>query len=155
MKKWIIALSALLIVVGIGGYAFLNSMQIFASTPVYAEGGLAIQGYDPVAYFKQSKAVAGEQAHSMQWNGATWLFSTEKNLAAFAVDPAAYAPQFGGYCAYAVASGYTAKTDPTAWHIEQGKLYLNFDAATQQDWLAGIRDNIEAGDTNWPAVIND
>src|SRR3546814_16837754 len=68
-------------------------------------------------------------------------------------DPALYAPQYGGYCAWAVAQGYTASTDPAAWHIEGGKLYLNYSLSVPEDWEEDIPGNIVKGDANWPGQI--
>ncbi|WP_425092471.1 YHS domain-containing (seleno)protein [Tropicimonas sp. S265A] len=125
-----------------------------AEPPVFANGGQAIRGYDPVAYFKQGAPVRGTQAHTHRWNGAEWLFSSDANRAAFAADPEAFAPQYGGYCAWAVAEGYTASTVPEAWKIVDGKLYLNFSRRIQRRWERDIPGNIARGDGNWPAVLN-
>ncbi len=125
-----------------------------AATPeIYAEGGIAIDGTDPVAYFTESKPVAGDPAITHDWMGATWQFSTEENRATFAADPEAYAPQFGGYCAWAVAEGYTASTVPEAWTIHDGKLYLNFSRGVRRRWERDIPGNIARGEGNWPAVL--
>ncbi|MEM1064892.1 MAG: YHS domain-containing (seleno)protein [Pseudomonadota bacterium] len=125
-----------------------------AATPdIYAEGGIAIDGTDPVAYFTESKPVAGDPSITHEWMGTTWQFSTEDNRAAFAADPEAYAPQFGGYCAWAVAEGYTASTVPEAWTIHEGKLYLNFSRGVRRRWERDIPGNIARGEGNWPAVL--
>ena len=89
---------------------------------IFSSGGAAIQGYDPVAYFTEGKPVKGEGQHAYQWKGATWRFSSAANLERFAATPEKYAPQYGGYCAYGVASGYAVKTEPDAWSIVGGKL---------------------------------
>ena len=88
----------------------------------------AVGGYDPVAYFTEGKPVAGNSGITHQWKGTTWRFSSEKNRDLFKAEPAKYAPQYGGYCAWAVSQGYTAKGDPNHWKIVGGKLYLNYDA---------------------------
>ena len=120
---------------------------------IYAEDGIAIDGTDAVAYFTQGKPVAGSPDHSHEWMGATWRFSTEENRAKFAADPEAYAPQYGGYCAYAVSEGYTASTVPDAWKIVDGKLYLNYSRGVQRRWERNIPERIEAANANWPAVL--
>jgi hypothetical protein len=126
----------------------------FASTaPVYAEGGVAIDGTDPVAYFTQSKPIAGSPDITHDWNGAQWHFSTEANRTAFAADPAAFAPQYGGYCAYAVSEGYTASTTPKAWKIVDGKLNLNYSRRFQRRWEKDIPARIANADANWPKVL--
>lgn len=126
-----------------------------AKDPVYAGwGGTAVDGTDVVAYFKESKPVEGKRSITHDWNGATWRFSTEENRAAFAANPEAYAPQYGGYCAYAVSEGYTASTTPEAWRIVDGKLYLNYSLGVQKKWEGDIPGRIAAADANWPEVLN-
>lgn len=126
-----------------------------AATPsFYAEGGVAIDGTDAVAYFTEGKPVAGDARITHDYMGATWRFSNEANRAAFAADPAAYAPQYGGYCAWAVSQGYTAPTVPEAWKIVDGKLYLNFSRRIQRRWERNIPANIEMADGNWPGVLS-
>jgi hypothetical protein len=119
---------------------------------VYAERGVAIRGTDPVAYFTESRAVAGDPAITAEWGGATWRFASAANRDRFLADPAAVAPQYGGYCAWAVANGYTAETDPEAWRIVGGKLYLNYSKDVQADWETDIPGNIAKADTNWPGL---
>ena len=94
--------------------------------------GVAVGGYDPVAYFKKKKPVKGSKDLVYKYKGAEWRFSSKANLAAFKANPKAYAPQYGGYCAWAVSQGYTAKGDPLAWSIYKGKLYLNFTNQSEQ-----------------------
>ncbi|GAB4410719.1 MAG: YHS domain-containing (seleno)protein [Bacteroidia bacterium] len=120
---------------------------------VYASRKGAIEGYDPVAYFREGKAVPGTSTHTYVWKGATWRFANAANLEAFKARPEAYAPQYGGYCAYAVANGYTAQIDPQAWKIVDGKLYLNYNPAVQKDWEAQQADFIRQADSNWPSVL--
>ena len=116
--------------------------------------GTAIDGTDPVAYFTEGKPVEGSSDHKFEWNGATWLFASAENLATFQANPEKYAPQYGGYCAWAVSQGYTASTDPEAWKIVDGKLYLNYSKSVQSTWEEDIPGNIAAGDQNWPSVLN-
>jgi len=126
----------------------------FAAEPaVYATGGVAINGYDPVAYFTQSAPVEGSAAHTSTWEGATFQFASADNKALFDGDPAKYAPQYGGYCAWAVSKGYTASTSPNAWSVHDGKLYLNFNRAIRARWNISKDANIQAGDANWPKVL--
>lgn len=120
---------------------------------VYAEGGVAIGGTDPVAYFTQGAPVAGTAQHRVEWNGAVWQFASAENKAAFAANPTAYAPQYGGYCAYAVSRGYTASTVPVAWKITDGKLYLNYSRSVAALWRTQMRANIRKADANWPGVL--
>lgn len=132
----------------------LAARGAWASTPpVYAEDGVAIDGSDAVAYFSEGAPVAGNPGITLDWNGATWRFASETNRDAFAADPEAYAPQFGGYCAWAVSRGYTAPTIPEAWTIHDGKLYLNFSRRIQRRWERDIPGNIARGEQNWPHVL--
>lgn len=115
--------------------------------------GKAIDGYDPVAYFASGEPVEGDSDFKFEWNDATWYFASRQNLETFKSDPEKYAPQYGGYCAWAVSQGYTAPTDPEAWDIHNGKLYLNYNKSVQSQWLPNKTDNIAAGDINWPELL--
>ncbi|NSX55034.1 YHS domain-containing (seleno)protein [Parasulfitobacter algicola] len=126
-----------------------------SATPTfYAEDGIAVDGTDVVAYFTQGQPVAGSPDLTYDWMGATWRFSTEENRTAFIDNPDSYAPQYGGYCAYAVSEGYTASTVPDAWTIVDDKLYLNFSLRVQRRWSRDIPGRIAKADANWPSVLN-
>ena len=114
----------------------------------------AIKGYDPVAYFTQGGPAKGRSAHSHDWMGATWYFANAENRELFAAEPDKYAPQYGGYCAYAVSQGYTAKIDPDAWKIVDDKLYLNFSLKVQKIWEEDIPGYIAKADLNWPQILS-
>jgi len=116
--------------------------------------GQAIGGYDPVAYFTAGKPVEGNGDFTAKWKGADWRFATAANRDLFIAMPEKYAPKYGGYCAYAVAQNSTAKIDPTAWAIVDGKLYLNYSHAIQKTWTADRAAYIAAADRNWPSVLN-
>ncbi len=134
--------------------AALVTRPAAARTPeVYANRGVAVDGSDVVAYFLERRPVAGQAAFTHDWRGSTWRFSSEANLAAFAADPEAFAPQYGGYCAWAVSNNYTAATVPEAWTIADGKLYLNFSRRIQRRWERDMAARIAAADRNWPAVL--
>lgn len=139
--------------VAIPAFGFVSSAAFAATPTIYAEDGIAIDGTDPVAYFTQSGPVAGIPTLTHEWMGARWQFSTQENLDAFAADPEAYAPQYGGYCAYAVSEGYTASTTPKAWKIVDGKLYLNYSRRVQRRWERDIPERIISADANWPSVL--
>jgi len=115
---------------------------------------LAVGGHDPVAYFKVGRPVPGNAQFTTDFKGATWRFASKENLDAFRANPAAYAPQYGGYCAWAVAQGYTASGDPQFWKIVNGKLYLNYDGSVQAKWEKDIPGFIAKADKNWPGVLN-
>ena len=131
------------------GIALARSAEIFTGIV----SATAVGGYDPVAYFTEGKPVEGKRDITHSWKGVTWRFASEKNRDAFKANPAAYAPQYGGYCAWAVSQGYTAKGDPKHWKVVNGKLYLNYDARVQRDWEKDVSGNIVKADKNWPAVL--
>ena len=120
---------------------------------VNASGGLAIEGIDPVAYFTEGGPRPGSADHTLMWEGAEWRFVSAENMALFEADPKAYAPQYGGYCAYAVSQGYTAPIDPEAWTIHEDKLYLNFSRRVRRIWERDIPGHIASANANWPTVL--
>lgn len=132
-----------------GGVAFAAKPEVFTGLVK----GVAVGGYDPVAYFTMNKAVEGSADHTLSHNGAEWRFSSAENKALFMANPARYAPQYGGYCAYAVSYGGTAKGEPEVWRIVDDKLYLNFSKGVQKRWVKDIPGNIKKGDENWPNVL--
>ena len=119
----------------------------------YTEDGIAIDGTDPVAYFTEGAPVAGDPAITHEWMGATWRFASTANKDAFVANPEAYAPQFGGYCSWAVAEGYTASTTTEAWTIVDDKLYLNYSRRIQRRWEKDIPGNITRATANWPKIL--
>ncbi len=145
MKRFAVWTMALLLMV--------SSAPALAGSVVYTSWGKAIRGYDPVAYFTEGEPVEGDSDFSHDWEGATWRFASAANRDVFAADPEKYAPQYGGYCAWAVSQGYTASTDPDAWKIVDGKLYLNNSLSIQKRWeQGGVAGLIVAGDGNWPGL---
>jgi YHS domain-containing protein len=114
----------------------------------------AVGGYDPVAYFKEGKPVAGKSDITWTWKGASWRFASAENREAFRQKPEAYAPAYGGYCAWAVSQGYTAKGDPKYWKIVDGRLYLNYNAGVQKNWEKDIPGHLSRADRNWPKVLD-
>jgi YHS domain-containing protein len=122
-------------------------------TTVNVKNGIAIHGYDVVAYFNASKAVKGREKFKHSWNGATWYFSSDSNRRLFAASPEKYAPQFGGYCAYAASRDYIYDADPKIWKIVKGKLYMNYNADAKEEWEEDLRGNIKKGNKNWPKLL--
>ena len=138
-----------------GLLVLLFTPLVFAGeAPVFATENGAIRGYDPVAYFIIGKPARGSEQFTATWQGATFKFASAANLERFKAEPAAYAPQYGGYCAYAVAKGATAGTVPEAWTIVNGKLYLNYSLSVRQRWRKDVPGHIRLADQNWPAVLN-
>lgn len=119
---------------------------------VYSHRGIAVDGSDVVAYFTEGKPTKGSSDYTHDWNGVTWRFASAENRDAFATSPHSYAPQYGGFCAWAVSQGYTASTVPEAWKIVDGKLYLNYSRRIQRRWETDIPGHIAAGDANWPNI---
>jgi len=127
-----------------------------AKDPVYTStfSNVAASGYDVVAYFAEGRPVEGSGDFTADYDGATWRFASAANRDAFLQDPERFAPQYGGYCAWAVSQGYTASTDPEAWKIVDDRLYLNYSKSVQATWEQDIPSNIEKGNANWPSVLN-
>jgi YHS domain-containing protein len=121
--------------------------------PVNKSGsGVALKGYDPVAYFTESKPVNGSQQFEYEWMGAKWWFASATDRDRFASKPEQYAPQFGGYCAWAVSNNYTADGDPEAWKIVDGKLYVNYNKSVQNKWEQDLNKRIDDAVRNWPSL---
>lgn len=124
--------------------------------PVYTAllSRVAVGGYDPVAYFTEGRPVRGAQQFSTMHAGYEYRFASAEHLAAFRANPARYLPQYGGYCAWAVAQGYTASGNPQNWRIVDGKLYLNYNDEIQQRWERDIPGFIRSANSNWPGVLS-
>jgi len=141
----------------VAGFLFLLAPGpvVAGESPVYTGflSNLAVDGYDPVAYFVEGRPVEGSADFTFDYLGAEWRFVSAENRDAFRQDPERYAPQYGGYCAWAVAQGSTAKGDPLNWRIVSGRLYLNYNAEIQTRWERDISGNIRAANQNWPALV--
>lgn len=121
----------------------------------YAQQGAALRGYDTVAYFTDGAPVQGKPNIAVMWKGVVWHFASEENREAFEANPRAFAPQFGGFCAYAVAQGYTIGTDPLEWDIVDGKLYLTHSRQITRIWEKDVPGYIRQAEQNWPQVLFD
>ncbi|MFM2041616.1 MAG: hypothetical protein RLY86_192 [Pseudomonadota bacterium] len=126
-----------------------------ATDPIHTGtfSSLAVNGHDPVAYFTEGKPVKGAKEFTYRWKDADWRFASAENRDRFIADPERYAPQYGGYCAWAVSEGYTAAGDPKHWKIVEGKLYLNYNAEIQTRWEGDVPGHIRKADTNWPTIL--
>lgn len=118
------------------------------------DDGLAVQGYDVVAYFTRGEPTEGLEDYELKLNGVTYRFASEDNLLAFQASPSSYLPQYGGFCAYGVANGKKASIDPAAWTILNGKLYLNYSLKIKEDWDKDRATYIQQADELWPDVKN-
>ena len=131
----------------------LSAASFAADIDINANGNdLAIQGYDPVAYFTQEKPTIGSNDFTATYKNAIYLFSSEQNRDLFRASPAKYAPQFGGFCAYGVTKGRKFDTDPTAWRVVDGKLYLNLNKDVQKVWLENVPGYITNANQTWPTI---
>lgn len=119
----------------------------------YEKEGVAIKGYDPVAYFKDRKPAKGSPEHKAEYQGSVFHFSSKANRDAFTANPAKYAPQYNGFCAFGTAGGYKAAVDPAAFTIVDDKLYLNYNQDVRKQWSADIPGFVARADRNWPAVL--
>ncbi|UUX49531.1 YHS domain-containing protein [Nisaea acidiphila] len=138
-----------------GGVMASAAPSSASEDPVYTGflSNVAVGGYDPVSYFSATGPVKGLPEFKLDYKGAEWHFANAANRDAFRQHPERYAPQYGGYCAWAVAQGKTAKGDPQNWRIVNGKLYLNYNSDIQTRWEQDIPGFVEAGDRNWPRVL--
>ncbi len=152
MKNKIIAIVGILVIV-VGTFATVKKVSP-VSWGMWGNyntaSGLALKGYDPVAYIQDSEATAGNSEFTVAWGDANWQFTSAENMTLFEQDPEAYAPQFGGFCSFAASKGFTADSSPDAWHVLDGKLYVFADENVQADWVAGIDGGtLEASIANW------
>ena len=140
----------------VSGPVLATAPAAYAEAPVYTGrfSNTAVQGYDPVAYFTEGEPVKGSDDFTADYMGATFQFATAANRDAFLADPEAYAPQYGGYCAWAMADGKYAKGNARYWRIVDGKLYLNYNSGIQKKWEADIPGFIEDADEEWTRLNN-
>ncbi len=150
LLKTIAVITALLSPVTVAAPAFADSAPIY--TPL--RNSIAVGGYDTVSYFS-GKPMKGDKRYMTNHLGVTWRFSSRANLDLFKANPEAFIPQYGGYCAWALAHGKLAKASPKQWLVEDGKLYLNFNARIQTQWLADKDEFIAEADKRWPNILRD
>jgi YHS domain-containing protein len=135
--------------------ALLSSHIAMADPAVYLNSaGVALSGNDPVAYFSAKAPVKGQPTLSTTYQEATYWFASPENRTTFLSEPSKYAPQYGGYCAYAAALGKKAPGDPTQWSVIDNKLYINYDARVQKLWLADVPGYIKSADSKWTDLKN-
>ncbi len=133
--------------------AMFATSAVLAGEPLNAIDGIAMDGFDVVAYFRQGKPVKGRSAHPVEYKGQTWVFNSPANADAFRADPQAFEPRFNGWCAYAVSEGYGAPVDfIEGWSILDGKLYLNWSKGVRDDFVAAQSELKPRAQENWPAV---
>jgi hypothetical protein len=133
----------------------LSAVTCAAGKPAIntSRGGLALGGYDAVAYWSEGKPAQGSSSFEYRWMNTVWRFASAEHRDQFMKEPERYAPQFGGYCAYAVSQGTTADIDPESWTIFEGRLYLNLNKDVQRLWEKNMREYIRKADENWPRIL--
>lgn len=136
----------------LGILPLLLAARLSVAGDYFEVDGLALRGYDPVAYFEASMPVKGSAKHVFAYKGSTFQFATAANRKKFAADPEKYAPQFGGYCALGTANGYKVKTEPDAFKVVDGKLYLNYNRQVLDLWVKDEPGYIARANENWPEV---
>jgi YHS domain-containing protein len=115
--------------------------------------GLGLKGYDPVAYFTENRPVKGNPQFVSTYNGARYQFASAANKATFDANPAKYEPQFGGFCAYAASEGHTAKIEPEAFEILNGRLLLQYDLDVREMFNKDPQGRLKKADSNWPGLV--
>ena len=125
-----------------------TDLRVVSAGEYFERDGLAIGGYDPVAYFTEQKPVKGVPEFQ-----SIHQFASAAHRDVFAAEPDKYAPQYGGYCAYGMAKGYKAKIDPAAFSVIHGTLYLNYSDAVRTRWLSDVPGYIQQADANWPETM--
>ncbi len=152
MKKWL-AIGLFVVIVAIGGFSVVKKVSPISWGwwgDINTSDGLALAGYDPVAYFVEGERTIGDSQFSYKWSDVVWRFANARNRERFVQDPESYAPQFGGFCSFAVSKGVTATISPDAWHIEDGKLYVFADKDVRAEWVKNIAEgSMEASVENW------
>lgn len=137
-------------------------LMLVTSIPVFGQSkslvnldknGIAIQGYDPVAFFTQNRPVKGVPQFESKYNGARYLFATADDKAMFDANPAKYEPEFGGFCAYGASKGHTAPIKIEAWQIVNGRLLMQYDLGVKKEFNKDQQGNLQKADKNWPAIV--
>lgn len=143
-RRWVLVILATM--------ALKAALAVAMAGEFYEPGGVAIRGYDPVAYFEERRPVKGSPSWSVQFQGSTFYFASAAHRDVFSAAPEQYAPQYGGFCAFGAAKGYKAKIDPDAFSLVNGKLYLNYSVSVREQWLENVPGYIAKADRNWPQV---
>lgn len=149
-RRAVAFVAGLLALFGFAGAAFAAKPEIYTAN----FSKVAIGGYDTVAFFDEGQPVKGDKQFATEWKGVEWQFKNAANLEKFKSNPEAFAPQYGGYCAWAMAQGKLAPGYAQFWSIENGKLYLNFSKGVQEKWLPNKAGFIADADKIWPAILD-
>jgi hypothetical protein len=134
-------------------FCLFLSMSLFAQNgQFYNTNGIAIKGYDPVAYFIQHAAIEGKDSITLEWSGSIWKFDSKENFNLFKMNPQKYTPAYGGYCAYGTSEKHLSPTDPNAWTIVNNKLYLNYNLRVKEIWIKDSAIRIINADNYWLTI---
>jgi len=152
MHRLLYGICVVVVLTGVGGALTVRGQH--SARAVNAAGGVAIHGYDVVAYFTDGAAVRGSADFVQTRDGVDWHFASREHRDAFAKEPARYLPAFGGYCAYGVSRGYAVDVDPEAFAIVDGALYLNYSRSVQRTWNEDRPGYIEKARQRWSAVLS-
>jgi len=139
---------------------WLLVMIVLFQAPLYAEDwnldgrGVAIQGYDTVAYFEQQQAVQGNAQFAVDWQGAQWYFANAQHRDQFVANPTRYIPQFGGHCANGLSDGHKVPGNGKHWRIIADKLYLFYSAWGRLQWAVDVENQLALATENWALLKN-
>ena len=141
------------------GYAFvllagLSTLALAKDLQNLDRDGVAIQGYDPVAFFTDQKPVKGSPQFQSDYHGAKYYFASAEHKAAFDKEPAKYEPQFGGYCAYGASRGKTVPIKIETWEIVNGRLLLQYDLDVKSKFDKDPQGTLKKADENWPGLVD-
>jgi YHS domain-containing protein len=141
---------------------YLSILLVVLALPAFAQtksllnldkSGLAIQGYDPVAFFTDNKPVTGKPEFLARHNGALYYFASKEHRDLFKADPAKYEPAFGGYCAYGVSRNKLVEIDVQAFQVVDGRLLLQYSKGVRDDFNKDTKGNFGKAQANWPALV--
>ncbi|WP_171127999.1 MULTISPECIES: YHS domain-containing (seleno)protein [unclassified Ruegeria] len=138
---------------GLSCSVFVTAAQARTAPLYFSADGAALTGYDAVSYFQLGRPQIGREDISLRWKEATWRFASVENRDRFERNPRAFAPAFGGYCAYAMVTGQLSATDPLAWQIVEGSLYLTSSLEIEKVWRQNTKVNIIRAERYWPKVL--
>jgi len=135
-------------------FSVLSSLAVAKELNNLDRNGVSIQGYDPVAFFTDNRAVKGDPKIQSEYHGAKYYFASTEHKAAFDKEPAKYEPQFGGYCAYGASQGHPAPIKIEAWQIVNGRLLMQYDLDIKDKFNKDQQGNLRKADQNWPGIID-
>lgn len=121
----------------------------------YQDQGFALGGYDPVSFFLSERPLQGQKGFALQWKGAVWLFATAEHQAMFEANPRAFAPRYGGYCAYGVGRGNLSSGDPLAYEIHDGALYMMHSQEVLLRWRQARDQHMSNAEDHWPDLLRE